>query len=88
MKHPWEFVEGETLPDIFEPAYKQLIESRAEAVCPKVKDDPLMMGYYYGFGAFNRSPQCVNNHLSLPPGSAGRDALVDLLAERHGGDAL
>lgn len=87
MKHPWEFVEGETLPDIFEPAYKQLIESRAEEVCPKVKDDPLMMGYYYGFGAFNRSTQWVNNHLSLPPGSAGRDALVDLLAERHDGDA-
>jgi len=87
LKHPWEFVGGETLADIFEPAYKQLIESRAEAVCPKVKDDPLMMGYYYGFGAFNRSQQWVNHHLSLPSGSAGRDALVDLLADRYEGDA-
>lgn len=85
MKHPWEFVEGETLPDIFDPSYKQLIESRAEAVCPTVKDDPLMIGYYYGFGAFNRSQQWVNHHLSLPPGSAGREELVDLLADRHGG---
>jgi len=87
LKHPWEFVEGEVLPDIFEPAYEQLIESRAEAVCPKVKDDPLMMGYYYGFGAFNHSEQWVNHHLSLSPGSAGRNALVDLLAERYEGDA-
>ena len=86
MKHPWEFVEGETLPDIFDPSYRQLIESRAEAVCPKVKDDPLMIGYYYGFGAFNRSEQWVNHHLSLPPGSAGRNALVDLLADRYAGD--
>lgn len=85
LKHPWEFVEGETLPDVFDPAYEQLIESRAEAVCPNVKDDPLMMGYYYGFGAFNRSEQWVNHHLSLPPGSAGRNALVDLLADRHEG---
>ena len=87
LKHPWEFVDGETLPDIFEPSYKELIESRAEAVCPKVKDDPLMIGYYYGFGAFNRSEQWVNHHLSLPPGSPGRNALVDLLDERYKGDA-
>lgn len=86
LKHPWEFVPGETLPDIFDPAYEQLIESRAEAVCPTVKDDPLMMGYYYGFGAFNHSEQWVNHHLSLSPGSAGRNALVDLLAERYAGD--
>ena len=45
LKHPWEFVEGETLPDIFDPDYAQLIESRVEEVCPKVKDDPLMIGY-------------------------------------------
>ena len=86
LKHLWEFVEGETLPDIFDPAYEQLIESRAKAVCPKVKDDPLMMGYYYGFGAFNHSEQWVNHHFALPPGSAGRNALVDLLAERYAGD--
>lgn len=83
MKHPWEFVEGETLPDIFEPAYKELIESRAKAVCPKYKDDPLVMGYYYGFGAFNHAAIWVNHHLSLPPKSAGRDAVVDFLASRY-----
>ncbi len=86
LKHPWEFVEGETLPDIFSAEFRHLVESRAEAVCPKVKDDPLVIGYYYGFGAFNRSEQWVNNHLSLPPGSPGREALVALFVERYGGD--
>lgn len=46
LKHPWEFVEGENLSDIFEPEYAQMIEDRAEAVCPQAKDDPLVMGYY------------------------------------------
>ena len=69
LKHPWEFVEGETLPDIFDPAFEQLIESRAEAACPAAADDPLVMGYYYGFGAFNHSEHWVNHHLSLPPDS-------------------
>lgn len=86
LKHPWEFVEGENLPDIFEPAYKQMIEARAAAVCPPAKDDPLVMGYYYGFGAFNHSDYWVNQYLSLPPGSAGRSALVDVLIQRYDDD--
>lgn len=86
LKHPWEFVEGETLPDIFAPEYAELIESRAKAICPKYKDDPLVMGYYYGFGAFNKSDQWVNHHLSLPAGSPGRVALVDVLIAQYGGD--
>jgi hypothetical protein len=40
LKHPWEFVDGETLPDIFHPDYEQLIRSRAAQVCPRYKDDP------------------------------------------------
>lgn len=87
LKHPWEFVEGETLPDIFEPAYEEMIKSRAAAVCPKYKDDPLVMGYFYGFGAFNSAATWVNHHLSLPTGAAGREAIVDLLTERYANDA-
>ncbi len=86
LKHPWEFVDGETLPDIYEPSYRDLIESRAEAVCPKYKDDPLVMGYYYGFGAFNQSDVWVNHHMSLPPGSAGREAITELLMKRYDND--
>jgi hypothetical protein len=86
LKHPWEFVDGETMPDIFHPEYKKLIESRAKAVCPKYKDDPLVMGYYYGFGAFNKADEWVNHHLSLPAGSPGRVAIVDVLIKQYGGD--
>ena len=86
LKHPWEFVEGETLPDIFDPEFEQLIESRAEAACPAAADDPLVMGYYYGFGAFNHSEHWVNHHLSLPPDSPGRNAIIDLLAQRYDND--
>ncbi len=86
LKHPWEFVEGETLPDIFDPAYEKLIDARAKAVCPKYKDDPLVMGYYYGFGAFNKADQWVNHHLSLPANSPGRVALVDVLVRKYDND--
>ena len=86
LKHPWEFVDGETLPDIFEPSYKELIESRAEAVCPKYKEDPLVMGYYYGFGAFNSADQWVNHHLSLPANAPGRVAIVDVLKKQYDND--
>lgn len=83
LKHPWEFRDGETLPDIFHPDYEKLIESRAEKVCPRYENEPLCMGYYYGFGAFNQSDQWVNHHFSLPPGSPGREALVNLLDKRY-----
>jgi hypothetical protein len=86
LKHPWDFVEGETLPDIFDPSYEALIESRAKAVCPKYKDDPLVMGYYYGFGAFNAADQWVNHHLSLPANAPGRVAVVDVLIKKYGDD--
>lgn len=86
LKHPWEFVDGETLPDIFDPSYEALIEQRAKAVCPKYKDDPLVMGYYYGFGAFNKADQWVNHHLSLPANAPGRVAVVDVLMEQYDGD--
>ena len=44
------------------------------------------MGYYYGFGAFNSSDEWVGHHLSLPEGSPGRVALVDLLIQRYRDD--
>ena len=45
------------------------------------------MGYYYGFGAFNKADQWVNHHFSLPVGSPGREALSNLLIKRYANDA-
>ena len=86
LKHPWEFVDGETLPDIFDPAYKRLIEDRAKAAVPPVKDNPLVIGYYYGFGAFNHSQDWINHHMSLPANSHGRTVITDLLDKRYKGN--
>ena len=86
MKHPWEFVEGEQLPDIFDPTYKQLIEDRAKAAVPPTRDNPLVLGYYYGFGAFNRGNEWINQHMSLPPNSPGRVAITDFLDKRYRGN--
>jgi hypothetical protein len=83
IKHPWEFEEGETLPDLFDPEYKAMIEARAKAVCPRAKDDPLVMGYYNGYGAFNHSEVWVNHHLSMPAQSTGREAIVDFIQARY-----
>ena len=88
LKHPWEFVDGETLPDIFHPKYEKLIQSRAAQVCTRYKDDPLCMGYYYGFGAFNKSDQWINHHFAIPAGSPGREALADLLIKRYDNDVV
>lgn len=86
LKHPWEFIEGETLPDIFDPAYTELIEERAKAACIPAKDNPLVLGYYYGFGAFNHSQNWINHHMSLPANSHGRTVITDLLDERYKGN--
>ena len=86
IKHPWEFEEGETLPDIYAPEYQDMIEARAAKLCPKYKDDPLVMGYYYGFGAFNRAAEWVNHHLAHAPNAPGRTALVNLLESRYQGN--
>ncbi|MFC2089358.1 hypothetical protein ACFLT1_01175 [Bacteroidota bacterium] len=86
IKHQWEFEEGETLPDIFAPEYEAFIDERAAELCPKYKDDPLVMGYYYGFGAFNETAKWVNHHLSHAPNAPGRTALVNLLEKRYNDD--
>lgn len=86
VPHPVELKEGEERPDVFTDSYAKMIESRAAKVCGKHKDNPLLLGYYYGFGSFMDSYLWVNHLLSLPAGSPGRNALTDKLIERYKGD--
>jgi hypothetical protein len=86
VSHPLELREGEERADVFAAAYEDLIEARAERTCARHRDNPLLIGYYYGFGPFIRSQHWVNSLLSATPGSPGREAIVDLLIERHRGD--
>ncbi len=54
IPHPNELPEGQERPDIFAPAYQEWVEELVADVCSRYADDPLMMGYYYGFGTFIR----------------------------------
>ena len=42
-------VRGLNAAESCDPAYKKLIEARAKGAVPPVKDNPLVIGYYYGF---------------------------------------
>jgi hypothetical protein len=86
IPHPVELRKGEERADVFTAAYQDLIEERAERACVRHRDNPLLIGYYYGFGPFGRTPRWVNSLLSSAPGSPGREAIVDLLIARHNGD--
>jgi len=52
IAHPNELPEGEERPDIFAPAYREWAEGMIADVCSRHADDPLVLGYYYGFGSF------------------------------------
>lgn len=86
VKHPWEFEEGEILPDIFELSFTRQIEAKAKTVCSQHRDDPWMLGYYYGFGSFIRSQQWINQILAREEGSPGRTTLINSLEQRYKGN--
>lgn len=50
------------------------------------KDNPWILGYYYGYGSFMREGDWINETLERPPGSAGREHLLATLEKRYGGD--
>ena len=52
IRHPNELPEGQERPDIFSAAYQAWVEELVANVCSRYANDPLMMGYYYGFGTF------------------------------------
>lgn len=52
IPHPVELPEGQERPDIFAAEYREWAETLIVDTCAKHADDPLVMGYYYGFGSF------------------------------------
>ena len=86
IKHQVELKPGETRPDVFSDEYAQFVrENVARYVTPN-KDNPWIMGYYYGFGSFMRSGLWLNETLNRKPGSAGREHLISTLETRYAGD--
>ena len=65
IPHPNELPKGQERPDIFTPAYQDWVEELVADVCSRYTDDPMMMGYYYGFGTFIRPQSWIDSIPSL-----------------------
>ena len=86
IKHPVELKPGEKRPDVFSAEYQRYVsEEVAKRVAPN-KDNPWVLGYYYGYGSFLREDLWINQTLSSEPGSPGRERLFDVLEQRYRGN--
>ncbi len=86
IKHPVELKPGEKRPDVFSADYERYVrEEVAKRVAPN-KDNPWVLGYYYGYGSFMREDLWINQTLSYAPESPGRERLFDVLEQRYRGD--
>ena len=86
IKHAVELAPGEKRPDVFSSEYRQFVVDKvAEYVLPN-RDNPWVLGYYYGFACFMRKDVWVNETLARSPGSPGREHLLGILEKRYGGD--
>ena len=86
IKHQVELKPGEKRPDVFSAGYRSYVsEQVAKRVAPN-RDNPWILGYYYGYGSFMREDLWINETLSREPGSPGRERLLDVLEERYSGD--
>ena len=86
IKHQVELKPGEKRPDVFSAEYRQYVGRQvAQRVVP-IRDDPWLLGYYYGYGAFMREDLRINETLAYEPGSSGRERLLDVIGDRCGGD--
>ena len=86
IKHQVEIKPGEKRPDVFSAKYQRYVSAEvAKRVRPN-RDNPWVLGYYYGYGAFMREDLWINQTLSYEPGSPGRKRLFDVLDQRYQGD--
>ncbi|PHR90588.1 MAG: hypothetical protein COA78_34930, partial [Blastopirellula sp.] len=86
IKHQVELAPGEIRPDVFSEEYAQFVRENVARYVTHNKDNPWIMGYYYGFGSFMRSGMWLNETLDREPGSTGREHLISTLEKRYDGD--
>jgi len=86
INHASEQKPGEKWVDVFSDDYAELVrEMVAKHVTPN-RDNPWVLGYYFGFGSFMRNGILINDTLERPAGSPGRERLFDVLEKRYGDD--
>jgi len=86
LKHAVELSPGEIRPDVFSSEFDQFVKDKVEEYVPIYKDNPWLLGYYYGFGSFMRGTNWINETLDREPGSAGREHLLSIMEKRYNGD--
>lgn len=86
IKHQVELKPGEKRPDVFSDEYAEFVRKNVTRYVTPNKDNPWIMGYYYGFGSFMRSGLWINETLDRKPGSPGREHLISTLEKRYDGD--
>ncbi|MEM9283514.1 MAG: hypothetical protein AAGA96_16950 [Verrucomicrobiota bacterium] len=85
LKHRVEMAPGEKRPDVFDDSYTTFVEELVSKYVPKLKDDPWIMGYYYGFAPWMDDVVWPNDLIERK-GSPGRERLIGVLEDRYEGD--
>lgn len=86
IKHQVELKPGENRPDVFSAKYRRYVSEQVTKRVAPNRDNPWILGYYYGYGSFMREELWINQTLSCEPGSPGRERLFDVLEQRYRGD--
>jgi|GEM_PF-407254 len=84
IKHNVELDPGEKQPDVFSDEYARSVRDLVGDYVPKLKNSPWILGYYYGFGSWDREIDWINSTLGRD-NSQGRARLVGVLEKRYHG---
>jgi hypothetical protein len=85
VKHFVELKEGEERPDVFSSQYIQFVNEMVVEFVPELKDNPWVMGYYFGFGSFDQEAKWINETINRKD-SPGRERLMNILEANYEGD--
>ena len=85
IKHNVELMPGEDQPDVFSNEYIQYAKELIAKYVTGLKDNPWVMGYYYGFGSWDIEEKWINSTINRKE-SAGRERFMNILESRYNGD--
>jgi hypothetical protein len=85
LKHDVEMAPGEKRPDVFDDSFAETVNKLIGEYVPSLKDDPWIMGYYYGFAPWDRDYIWLNDLIERK-NSPGRTRLLSILEQRYEGD--
>lgn len=86
IRHQVEIPKGEIRRDVFGKEYKAFVRKKVTDIAGKYKNDPWVMGYFYGFGSFMNDYMWINETIAYPAGSNGRTHLINTLQKIYEDD--